>query len=317
MCESVPPNAGDDDDDGWAIVEETAVATGDRGTATAVATSAKTYSTVLAIAATDVLEAAWHAMGGQKAHWPLRINLLYPFVEASEFATTAVTLRDALRGCPPLCLRLARHVTIVKHGKLWAVQLAVDSLVDMLELLQRTCEDAVPGSSAAGFAPHVMLGAFSTEAEARAAIEEAGWAGGELTVNAVTMMSRADAAQPFQPAITVGLGDSGTVEYETAEPQRMPAFGGLTLAEDGGAAAAAPASATYQRGRDGSVRLSFELAATPSKTQSSMSKGGCKMLFVLDQSYSMIGAENFFFGAIFNAETNNLPRQARDKHRKS
>ena len=95
MCESVPPNAGDDDDDGWAIVEETAVATGDRGTATAVATSAKTYSTVLAIAATDVLEAAWHAMGGQKAHWPLRINLLYPFVEASEFATTAVTLRDA------------------------------------------------------------------------------------------------------------------------------------------------------------------------------------------------------------------------------
>ncbi len=243
----------------------------------------KTFDTALALRATGgKVEAAWAALGRQRALWPPRIPLIFPFVPACDFDEASRALRDALRQWPTVAAQLGAQLTVVPHGKQFAVQVKVETMGDVINALRRACEDAVPGcASVQTVGTLITIGVFGSEPEAQAAAESTGWSGGELTLDSVSLMTRDASCPAFRTKLAVMLGGSGVLhEVDDGLSAHNPEadYHAASLALE-------PATPQYQRGKDGAVRLSFQLASQPTKATAASSG---KMLFVIDQSYSML-----------------------------
>ena len=243
----------------------------------------KTFETALALRTGGQVEEAWAALGRQRALWPPRLNLLFPFVPASDFDEASQVLRDALCKWPTVSVLLAAQLTVAPHGKQFAVQVKVETMNDIITALRRACEDAVPGCASAAQTvgtAYITVGVFGSEPEAHAAIDLIGWSGGELTLDSVSLMSRDAGCPTFRTKLVVSLGS----EISRIVDDGLSAYG--PEVDDRTTSAALEAAAPqYQRGEDGAIRLSFELASPPTKTAAAPSG---KMLFVIDQSYSML-----------------------------
>jgi hypothetical protein len=253
----------------------------------------KTTGTALAIVpmgdAVEALVSALRATSATAGQHSPRINLLFPFVPRHAFESTAAVLVPLLSKFPQIAVQLSPDTTVIQSGKAWLAQVEACTMVDMLVALQMVAEDAAPGCTdlgdrEGGFSATLTVASFdSKEAAIQAVHGVAWWAGCEMLVDRVSLLHRPSPAHAFRTVLTVGFGADAKV-CSIPAPAIIQATPAAAPAET-----ERPRAAMYQVGQ-GMVRVSFELdqpeAGAP--PGSAVAKRKDKMLFVVDQSYSML-----------------------------
>jgi len=222
----------------------------------------------------------------QFERWPPHVNLLYPFVDHFN-APAASALSCVLAEAPRFCITFTK-LSYFKHGKSCTVWLSPDDagakrlkqLQGALEQCFPQCNDLArrssPGSPSA-FQPHLTVGQFRNESQAKSFIQSAAWAPVTIEVDRLSVLSRSQTS-PFSAVQTIALSNGDSVVMPSSPVQVADAK--LPGTSD---------SINFYQLQGDHLRLSFETPAEIITGTATPTKGEQHILFVVDNSSSMRG----------------------------
>eukprot|EP00732_Lithocolla_globosa_P007142 Lithocolla_globosa_v1_NODE_8804_length_780_cov_23.772414.p1 type:complete len:183 gc:universal NODE_8804_length_780_cov_23.772414:89-637(+) len=146
--------------------------------------------------------------------WPPHINMLWPFSEPSDYATTVPQLTQALASFPPFTLRFDTFKTFQskKSSVVWLSPSTADQNVHALQRVMQVAfpqYDDVSKKSEDGFSPHLTVGQWpnkdvpSALAKLNGSFEPVEW-----EVKEVYVISREGVDGAFEVKHVVPLGGS-------------------------------------------------------------------------------------------------------------
>jgi 2'-5' RNA ligase len=165
------------------------------------------------------------------ARWPPHINLLFPFIEESDFAAQVPRLQSAVGVLPKFRIKL--HTTgFFKHGpRKWVLILKPEeSVLGSLDKLQSAVYKLYPQCSkqrdvgGGKFTPHVTLGQFETQAAMEVKMAElASKPAVEFELDFISMLARTK-TDPFELKHKILLGTSSPSGVAAEEPSELQAL---------------------------------------------------------------------------------------------
>eukprot|EP00753_Platysulcus_tardus_P010318 PLAT2564.2.p1 GENE.PLAT2564.2~~PLAT2564.2.p1 ORF type:complete len:374 (-),score=175.26 PLAT2564.2:336-1457(-) len=155
-------------------------------------------------------------------------NVLYPFVEESEFEAVLPALAEALRSVAPFSVR-AERTEFFRHSKSITWWLSPQREAEEWQALHTALTAVLPQCKEdRPFVPHISLGQFKTARAHRAAAAkfEESWEAIDMDVGHLSLISRESYSDVFRERFRLHLG-TGTVEaMDGLPPPLMDGEGG-------------------------------------------------------------------------------------------